>query len=233
MTAAARMRMSASRVANHVLFVGNVGAVNSAQASGSTLVVTVGAGGIPAGHTIISRSAADYLSTAPTIADTRGNTWTSVRSSPGPSNAFRASMHAGQITTALQAGDTITMTWASSLTNRALVLDRFSGLLVPLTVDAQNGSSGTSTTPDANVTSTTPVDLVVGMVGSAAPLTDGYTQDATWTGLTRTGTQAGTAPYVSVGGAYRLATSTSTWHYKPVLGTSVAWAGIAAAFKAT
>jgi hypothetical protein len=225
--------MAASKATNHATFIQSVGSAQSGQVSGTTLTFTVPAGGVPVGHTLIMRAASDFVSSGPTGSDTRGNTWTLVRSSPGTGSTMRATLLSCQVTTALLAGDTITATWGSTLVNRAAVVDQFSGLLAPLTLDAQNGASGTSTTPDANVTATNPVDLVVGMVGTVNPTTDAYTQDAAWNALTRTGTSGGTAPYISVGGAYTLATHTNVWHYKPTLGTSAVWVAIAAAFKAS
>lgn len=232
MRSAALLRRT-NPIANHALFVKNVGFNNSGQASATTLVITVPAGGVPAGHTLIVRSASDFISSGPTIADSRSNTYTSVRSAAGTGSSMRASIYSCQVSTALLAGDTITLTWSSALTNRAAVIDEFQGLLVPLTVDGQNGSSSTSATPDISVVATNAVDLVVAALGSIAPLTDSYTQDAAWSGLTRTGTSPGSGPYISIGGAYRLTKSTNTWHYKPVLGASTTWVGLSVAFKAT
>jgi hypothetical protein len=233
MKAAGRLLMAASKAANHAAFVQSVGTAQSGQTSGTTLTLTVPAGGVPLGHTLVLRGASDFISSGPTGSDTRGNTWTLVRSSPGSGSTMRGTLLACQVTTALQAGDTITATWGSALVNRAIAVDEFSGLLTPLTVDAQNGASGTSTAPDANVTTTTSVDLVVGMVASVNSVTDTYTQDSAWNALSRVGTSPGTAPYINVGGAYLKATHTNVWHYKPTFGTSAVWVAIAAAFKAT
>ncbi len=232
MRAASRARLSASHTLNPGTFVQNVGSSDSAQVSGTTLTITVPTGGIPVGHTLIVRSATDYLAAAPTLTDSRSNAYTSLRSSPATGNVLRATIHGCPLTTALLAGDTITMTVASGVANRVLILDEFAGVLNPLGVDAENGSSGTSTTPDANVASTYPVDLVVAAVASTAPLSDAYTQDATWNALTRAGTSGGTAPYASIGGGYRTPVSTNTWHYRPVTANADPWIGLAVALKA-
>lgn len=233
MRAAIRILMSSNKVKNNTLFVQNVGAANSAQVSGTTLAVTIPTGGIPIGHTLIVRSAYDFTNTAPTIADSRSNTYTTIRTSAGTANAMRASIHRCAVTTGLLAGDTITLTYPVSIVNRAVEIDEFSGVLTPHVADGNNGATGVSTTPDTSLTTTNPVDLVIGMVGSTAPVTDGYTQDSTWTGLSRTGTQAGSAPFISVGGAYRLPTSTGTFHYKPVLANSATWVDFVVALKST
>lgn len=233
MTAAAgRLRMTNPR-SNHALFVRQVALADSGQSPGSTLILTVTGSSIAAGHSLIFRSAADYTATAPTISDTPGNTYATARTAASSGNTMRASIAYCQVASVLNPGDVITLTWPSSLVNKAVVVDEFSALLSPITVDATNGATGVSSTPDAQLTTTYPVDLVVSALASVAPLTDSYTQDAGWTGLGRAGTSPGSAPYISVGGAYRLAKSTNTWHYKPVLGNSTTWVGLSASFKAT
>src|SRR2546426_1006875 len=111
MRAATRILRSSNKVKNNTLFIQNVGAANSAQVTGTTLVVTIPIGGIPIGHTLIIRSAYDFTSTAPTIADSRSNTYTTIRTSAGTANAMRASIHRCAVTTGLLAGDTITLTY--------------------------------------------------------------------------------------------------------------------------
>lgn len=232
MKSSSLMRMSASKLINHASFVKNIGSKNSAQVSATTLAVLV-TGAVPVGHTILVRSGGDFTSAAPTITDTKGNTYTSVRSAAGPGSVGRGNIHSCTVTTALTSSDTITLTWATAITNRAAEADEFAALLSPLTIDAQNGSTGTSTTPDANVTNTNLADLIFSAIVSVTPTSDTYTPDASWQTLGRAGTSAGTAPYISVQGAYQLAARTNTWHNKPVLQNSAVWIALAVAFKAT
>lgn len=233
MKSSALLRMCATKLVNHSAFVKNVGSANSAQTSGTTVVITVPSAGVPVGHTLITRSVSDYISSGPTITDSRGNTYTSARTASGTGSIGRSSIHYSQITTALVSGDVITFTWGSALTNRAASIDEFSGLLTPIAIDAQNGSTGSSTTPDANVTTTYLSDLVIAVVAPMAPTTDGYTQDSAWQSLGSAGTSGGTAPYVSVHGGYMKVTSVNTWHYKPVLANSGVWIALCVAFKST
>ena len=226
---ASRARMSASRKANHAAYLKSIGTANSGQTPGTALTITAPAGGVPAGHTLIIRSATDYTTAAPTVADTRGNSYTSLRSAAGTGNSLRATIHAATLATALQAGDVITLTTTAAI-NRAWSVDEFTGLAVPLTVDAANGASANSATPDANVATANPTDLVVALVASTAALTDGYAPDPNWTATSRAGT-TGTAPCISLEGAHRAATSTSTWHFKPVLSAAAPWVGLAVALK--
>jgi len=231
MRMAARARMSTSRTANHANWIKSLGIATSSQVSGTVLTITVPTGGIAAGQTLIIRSATDYMSNGPTITDTRGNTYTSLRSAAG-GTAMRASIHASTLGTALQAGDVITVTTATAAANRAAAVDQFAGLVEPLTVDVANGATGTTAAPDANCVSTNPRDLVVSLVASVASLTDPFTDDATWSLLGRAGT-TGTAPCISLSGGIKSPTSTGTWHYKPTLSTAAQWVALSVALKAT
>lgn len=216
--------------AEFIQFIGSASSVTS----GTTLTITVPAGGVPAGHTLIVRSLADYTGNGATVTDSRGNTYAQNRSAGNVGTTMRGTISSALIATALQAGDIITITWPSSIATRVALIDEFANVASPTTVDVQNGTSNTSTTPSTSVTTTNADDLIVGLVGVDGPSTETYTDDTIhqWSGLTRAGTTGGTTNR-TVNGAYRSVGATGTYSYAPVLGTSESWIELAVAYKST
>lgn len=207
---------------------------NSSKTSGTTLTLTVPVGGVPVGHTLIVRTTADYTSTGSTIADSRGNTYTRDRTAANGGSTFRSSIASGRITTALQAGDTITVTWPSSITGRVASADEFSNFLSPTAIDAQNGASGSGTTPSASITTTNANDLIVVSTAVEGPIDETYTEDTIrqWSSMTRVGTTGGTATSNRTNnGAYRSVGATGTYQYSPILGTAENWLDLIVAYK--
>jgi hypothetical protein len=229
--AATALRRASGHGGSSAGLVKAIGSANSAQASGTTLTVPVPAGGVASGHVLVLRSGSDFTNNAPTISDGRGNTYTTLRTAPASGNAFRASLIVGAVSTALLAGDVITVTYQAAVTNRVVAVDEFAGLVVPL-VSGANGAAGSSTTPQTSVVTTAPQTLVVGMVVTNGPVTDSYTQPSGWQALSRDGTQPGASPYISVGGAYRVLSATNTVSYRPVLWVSTPWVDLMAWLKA-
>ena len=212
----------------------NVGAT-SAKTTGNTLTFTVPAGGVPVGHTLITRVFHDYTSGGPAMADARGNTYVRDRTAANSGTTIRASLFSCRVTTALQAGDVITLTLSASVTARAAAIDEFANVLVPIVIDAQNGLAGTSAAPTLPVTTTNANDLLIGMVGVEGDGSDSYTEDTPhqWTSLSRIGTTGGVADTnVTVNGVYQAAGSTGTYTYAPILGTSSNWIEFLVTYKA-
>lgn len=219
-----------SGTASFIQLIGSATAITS----GTTLVITVPTGGVPIGHTLFVRTAGDHTSAGATMADSRGNTYTRDRSAANAGTTMRASLFSCPITTALQEGDTITVTWPSAISTRVAVVDEFASVLTPTSIDVQNGNSGTSTTPSTNVTTTNANDLLVGMTSVEGPTTETYTADTIrqWTNLTRTGTTASPTTNKTVNGAYRAVGATGTYTHAPILGTSASWINFVVAYRA-
>ncbi len=217
--------------ASFIQFIGSA----ASKTAGTTLTISVPTGGVPAGHTLIIRSVADFTSNGATVTDTRGNSYTRDRTAANGGSTIRASISSGFISTDLQDGDTITITWPSSVTVRAAVIDEFNNIANPTTVDTQNGATNISTTPAVNLTPTNADDLLVTMVAVEGPTDETFTNDTLhqWSGLTRAGTTGGsTTSNRTVNGAYRAVGSTGTYTYAPTLGTSESWVNLAVAYKA-
>jgi hypothetical protein len=215
-------------------YIGFVGSATS-KTSGTTLTITVGSDGVNFGHTIIVRAASDYLASAPSVTDSRGNTYTRDRTGADSGNTLRASIFSAPVGTALQSGDTITITWSSSITVRSAVADEFANITSSTPLDAQNGSANTNATPSVSVTSTNADDMLIGYIAVAGDVADGFTSDTIhqWTDLARTGTTGGTASgNRTINSAYRAVGATGTFTLAPILGTSSIWVGGVAAYKA-
>lgn len=220
--------------AGSVHFIQNIGTASS-KTSGNTLTFTVPFGGIPVGHTLIARLLHDYTAGGPTMSDTRGNTYTRDRTAANSGTTMRMSIFSCTVSTALQAGDTITISLSTSVVARVAVIDEFVGVAGPISIDAQNGLGGSSTAPSLPNTTTNADDLLVAMVGVEGPIDDSYTDDTIhqWSGLTRAGTTGGTSTTnKTMNGAFRSIGATGTYTYAPTLGASANWLEFSMAYKA-
>jgi hypothetical protein len=221
-------------VAGSASFVQNVGKV-STKTIGTTLQITVDHA-VPAGNTLIARVLTDFSASAPTITDSRGNTYTRDRTAPNSGSTIRAAIYSSPITTALQVGDTITIT-SASVAARAAVIDEFSGLLTSSFVDQQNGTSGSSTTPGStiSITTTQANELIVGFVGVEGPLDDTLTEDSLgqFSSLAKEGTEGGLDDTnISINGAYKSVGDIGTYSYRPTLDPSRNWITFILSYKA-
>lgn len=205
-----------------IAFVKNGGTTTSKAVGGATSIsVTVPAGGHALNNTVILEWGTDAIvgtGTAPTVTDTRGNTWTEL--SGGTTGPIHGAL-AAKLSTALIAGDTITLTWVNG--SQAAIAVRtveFSG--VSTIEDVADAGSGltTTTTPTASITPTAAAVLILAFVRINGPVGDAYTEDAdstggdTWHTITAVGTTGGgAATNVSVKGPYKITTSAvaQTW----------------------
>lgn len=219
--------------AESISYVGTVGAAQNAT-SGTTLTVPVTTA-IPVGDTIVVYLAHAYTSGGPHVADSRGNTYTSNRSAPNTATTLRSTILSTPVTTALQPGDTVTITTSVAVVAKAATVVQFTGLLTVSPVDTSNSGQAAAATAGTggNVTTTNAHDLIVAMVGSLNPVTDSYTESTGYTQAARAGTNTGGAANtnVTVDGAYRIVTSTGTYQYRPTFGTATDSVGMQVALK--
>ena len=203
--------------------------------SGTTLTVPVSQT-IPVGHTLIVNLAHAYTSGGPSVTDSRGNTYTRDRTAANSGGTLRSSVFSAPITTALQAGDSITITLSAAVAAKAATVVEFSGLLDAGRLDVFNsGQAAASTTGTAgNLSTTNDNDLVVAMVGSLNPVTDTFTEADGYTQNARQGTNTGGAAdtNVTVNSAHRIETTTGTFVYAPTFGTATDSVGVHVAYKA-
>ncbi len=221
-------------VAGSAQYIQNVGSAQT-KTTGTSMQITL-TNAVSAGHTIIVRVLTDYSASAPTIADSKGNTYTRDRTAPNSGTTIRASIFSSPITTALEAGDTITITTAN-VAAKVAIADEFSGLLSSSYVDKQNGTSGSSTTPGTTISITTSQanELVLGFLASEGPLDDTYTEDALgqFSSLTREGTEGSTDDTnLTISGGYKSVSVIGTYQYKPTIDPSRNWISFILSYKA-
>lgn len=155
--------------------------VSASPASAASLVVTVAATTTAGNFAILAGKLSGGVAVS-TVVDSRGNTWTVDKKSANASGgtAFVAS---ARLTTALQVGDTITVTPAATASG-AFAAYEYSGISAS-PADASATGNGTSTTASAGPTSATVQanELAVSVVASGSSLAGltppaGYTERA-------------------------------------------------------
>lgn len=225
-------------------FVKEVGAATSTTA-GTTLAITVAAGGVPTGDVIVivgasDNSGASGVATTVSVADNHAGTTNAytLRTPQGIADPGAASAGAQAfivhcpVTTALSAGDTITITLGNTTTSKAAAAEQFSGLRTDSGLFLP-GSYATDDNETGQVVSlsTTPSragQLVVGCVAIEGLAADSFTNDSdttngSWNALTaRYGDTGTAATSMGVRGFYKIvnAPGTQTWGSATMLGTS-------------
>ncbi|MGH2756066.1 MAG: hypothetical protein ACRDLB_16770 [Actinomycetota bacterium] len=192
--------------------------------------LSVPAGGVPAGNTLIARLAhRTTVNGGVTISDSNQNLWT--KDADVFQGGVRIVVFSAYITKPLAQNDQITVTFPSVGDAVGLTVDEFSGIAATNRVDAVGGASGDSSDPSATVTSTNGNDLLYGAVASVNNRT--YTDPTGWT----------TAPHQTIdcGGASRRAdnhaasrvvTATGTYTYNPTISPGDRWAAALVAYRA-
>jgi hypothetical protein len=145
---------------------------NSSTSTGTTISVTVPAGGVAAGNTIIVSFATDPTNTptgAVTVADTKGNIYTKdadIANGTGTSGV-RTLVFSAPVTVALVSGNTITVTYPSAAA-KAVSICYANGLISASRVDVTHTGTGNSTAPTSGATANTTQasELLIGAIGT-------------------------------------------------------------------
>lgn len=198
--------------------VGQIGVAESYISGQNSLTISI-TSAIPIGSTLVARIAQSYTSSAPTITDTRGNVWTVQKTSKDGALTVRGSIATCAVTTALQAGDSITVTYPSGTTARQVAVDEFAIVKTPTVVDASNTAAYTTSTQlgtNIAVTTTQAYCLLVGMVLCTGDNTIAYTEDPAYTSLSRVGAYG--VPFTTNGG-FRAVATIGTYNYEPSINT--------------
>jgi len=133
------------------------------------------------------------------------------------------------VTTALQAGDTITVTHPSA-NSSSMVAGELKNIVGAGRVDATGSATGTSTSISGSVTTTIASDFIVGATASANNGT--YTEAANWLLLSHLAASCGGAPGKSDDhAASRIGQSAGVFAYAPTLSASSNWAVALVAYK--
>lgn len=128
---------------------------NNTVASGTTLAVTVPAGGVAQNnHVTVSTTCTPGATVTMTCADSKGNTY---QDDVKVQSAATANVYvmSAKIATALVSGDLITVTFSATNTDRGMVVEEWNGMHQTTWLDKVASSTGTSTTPNSTATATT------------------------------------------------------------------------------
>ncbi len=188
----------------------------AANAGGpSSISATVPAAGCAQGNLVVIGVIVGDSASAPTMSDTRGNTWTLSGSAATNADATRPShtyIYYSRLTTALQSGDLVTAT--ISVSRLAIAGMEFSGVTASTLVDQTNQAGGSGTSLSAgSITTTGTADILVTVLASLglnSPTT--MTAGTGWTAGATSGSGVG-APgtYVALALEYRLETSAGSF----------------------
>lgn len=209
----------------------------SNSTSDSSVTITVGPAGVPAGATIFVDSVHDgALDTAHSCADSALNSYVAdvvpTESQSGVNaRRFRASNNI-----ALVQGNTITVSWTGlSVADgaRAYYIDGID-LGSPLT-GTPTGQEGTGTNlTSGDLTTADAPAIILGFVGRRGLLADGFTEDADFTTIgapVDVGIANGTDNRL-LHTAYRIVSATETQDYSTTIGLGRVWAAGISAYKA-
>lgn len=198
------------------------------SASSATIALTVPAGGVAAGHTVIVGLNANGTGTLNSVDDDRGNLWTIDRNSTATTGGQVVS---GIITTPLQAGDTITVTGASSIAGRVAVAAEFSGIADTGAYDQEIATSATSATPNSGDTpdTTQTHELVLGFIAPANASAGVITGiDGSYTEADRVNGTSSRSLLM----AYKTVTDTGPQSISGTLNASMAWRAVCTTYRA-
>ena len=214
--------------AGGIAFVKNIGTAMCGSTSNS---ITVPAGGVAAGHTLIAR--VDIRDTSPagavTITDSKGNTYT--LDVEVTNAAIRVLILSANVTTALVSGDTITVNYPPvSPPSTGFVVSEFSGIAATNRVEVTGSAIGGTSTPSVTVTTANANDLLYGFVGSTNQPT--YTEAPGWTTDTDLQPACGGAQGNSTNhGGYRIVSSAGAYTYNPTQSAGNTWGEVVVAYK--
>jgi hypothetical protein len=202
----------------------DVGTANS-SASGTTLQVTVPAGGVTAGNSLIVLFAMGDVAGPPSVscADDASNAYGSADVDFTKTNDARLLIFSAHNVSALTSGQKITLTISASITDRAMSVAEFSGLGPTPAVDQTSTYSAVSKNFTSGSVSTTAADeLLIGGFSADGPTSDTFTPDTTngWAALGRDGTSIRT-----IDAEWKAVTATGTYSADGTNSKVRKWAG--------
>ncbi len=202
----------------------------SLTGSGTTISVTVPAGGVSLGNTVIVTFVMDEAIGGVTCADTGSNTYTNNVDQKNANNV-RTVIFSANITTALVSGNTITVTHPS-VDPRVMHAMEFSGLATSAFDRFSSWkASGTSMTSNSTSTTTEAKELLIGAIGVAGPIGDTFTPTSETPVWNKTEVGAGTTTTVTLNSLYRIVTSTGAYPASGTNSPSRAYAADIATYK--
>jgi hypothetical protein len=197
--------------------------------SAATSTVTVPAGGVAAGELVVVAGAHwDGTITLSSVADSRGNTYSTPITKVSGADVSCGTAYC-VITTALQAADTITLTWSvDSFMDVISGFVSYSGIAAGVALDQHNEGAGTGTTlASGNITTTQADELLLG-IGALA-------DNTTWTktaAFTNKRVDATATDFLALLVEDLIVSSTGTYASGPTSSNSDLWASMILSFEA-
>ena len=212
----------------------SVGQANSATAD-TSLSVTVGAGGVAAGNTMIVSFAINTTSaSAVTVSDTKGNTYTQDANILNSAGSIRTLVFSAPVNTALVSGNTITVAYPSA-TTKAVSIYYVSGLVSASPADKSATATGNDTTPSSGTTATLSQanELCWGAIGGAYHATTTFTAGSGYTALTSSlGDGGSSSSSATIQPEYQIVSTTTATSAGATLSATREWAAAIVTYKA-
>lgn len=214
----------------------HIRSITATQSSTATSVVVL-ADAVDAGHTLLIgvcwEATAGTVPTISSVVDSRGNTYTtSMDASTVVGTTLAVGIIRGRIVTALQAGDTITITLSAARTRWCVQVDEFDDLASsPLDKTSSNapGSSASLSTGTTAAT-TQPSELLYAVYGFGIGRT--VTLGAGWSGGAVVETSAGSADR-ALQTAWKYVEETGTQQGTATLSSASTYAAVLGTYKTT
>lgn len=204
--------------------------LGTASCGNSSNSLSVPAGGVPVGNTLIARLAhRTTVNAGVTISDSQRNTWT--KDADVFQGSVRIVVFSAYISQPLAQNDQITVTFPGVGDAVGLTVEEFSGIAATNRVDSVGTASGESTSPSAALTTTNGNDLLFGAVASFNNRT--YTDPAGWTtGKHQAIDCGGASRKADSHAASRLVSATGGYTYDPTISAGERWAAAIVAYRA-
>lgn len=215
-----------------IAFVRNVGTAGNTTA-GTATTITVPAGGVAVGNTLIVTFAMDPATGTVSCGDARGNVYAKdadVANGTGAAGV-RTVVFSAPVTVSLVAGDTIVVAHPS-VAAKAVSVNEFAGLGA---FDRTAGASGANPAPSSGFTAATNQndELVIGALGVEGPAADAFTAGAGYTALVPASSgSAGTpAAHVGVRAEFRVVAARGSYAAGGGIDPSRLWATAVATYR--
>lgn len=203
------------------------GSLGSTTCGGASSTLTVPAGGVPVGGTVVVivglRSTGGNTAGPVSGSDSRGNIYV-VDADHAYGSVRTVVLHA-RVTAALSAGDAVTASHPD-LDAEAVTGGTAGGLVL----DASNGAGGTSATPSASLTTSFAQEILVGVEGHQNIRS--VTESPGWTTVVQVPADCGGASkQYTLHAAYRKVLSAGGYTYAPTISGPEQWAAVIVGYR--
>lgn len=209
-----------------------IGSVDN-QTAGTSAVIAVPAGGVPAGALIVVILCCHEDAVSPTCADDQSNTYTDdVFDVDHADQNVETHFYRAENVTALAEAENITVSWTTDAQNSAIAA-YVTGIATTNPLDQTaiaEGQETTDTLDSGNITTTQADEVIFGAFGMDAAVGRTVTEDGDFTLLGNIGGGGGRQSHL----AYRVVSATETNNYAPTgFGASDEWHALIASYKAS